>query len=274
VTEPKILALDFDGVICNSVYEGLQSAWRVVRDIWGVTGDGPPPEAAAAYVRLRPTLETGWEFPVMLRAVLEGVPEAVLLREFQTKWRSRILEKYRLSQADLAIRFDAARDAWIEKDLASWLGCQHLFPGIAERLHALLRSDVQAYVITTKEGRYAQLIMERSGVPFPAARVWGKERARPKTELLRVLRQEHRVDTGDIWFVEDRLETLQSVEREKDLTAVGLFLASWGYNTPAERAEAAADRRITPLTLEQFCGDFSGWTRPRTPGAIPRGVAT
>jgi len=273
VTEPKILALDFDGVICNSVYEGLQSAWRVYRDIWGGTGDGPPPEAAAAYVRLRAALEIGWEFPVMLRAILEGVPEAVLLREFQTKWRSRILEEHHLSPADLAARFDATRDAWIQTDLASWLGCQHLYPGIAGRLQALLRSDVQVFVITTKEWRYAHLIMERNGVAFPDARVWGKERARPKVDLLRTLRQEHGVDYGDIWFVEDRLKTLRSVKQQADLDAVSLFLATWGYTTPGEQAEVATDRRITSLTLEQFCGDFSTWTRPRSDGTIPRGDA-
>lgn len=273
MTTPKILALDFDGVICNSVHEGLQSAWRVCRDLWGGTGDGPPPEAAAAYVRLRPALETGWEFPVMLRAILEDVPEAALLREFQTKWRSRILAEHHLSQADLAARFDAARDAWIRTDPAGWLGCQQLYPGIAGRLQALLRSDVRVYVITTKEWRYAHLILERSGVPFPADRVWGKERARPKADLLRVLHRERGGDLADIWFVEDRLETLRAVNRQADLGALGLFLATWGYTTPAERAEAAADPRILPLTLEQFSGDFSAWTRPRTARAASRGDA-
>ncbi len=272
MTEPKILALDFDGVLCNSVHEGLQSAWRVYRDIWGGTGEDPPPEAVAAYLRLRPALEIGWEFPVMLRAILEGVPEPALLQEFQTEWRSRILEEHHLSQADLSARFDAARDAWIRTDLTGWLGCQHLYPGIAERLHALLRSDTQVFVITTKEGKYAHLILERSGVSFPAARVWGKERARPKADLLRVLHRELGVDFGAIWFVEDRLKTLRAVERERELEAVHLFLATWGYTTPAERAEAATDPRIIPLTLERFCRDFSAWTRPEE--AVSRGGTT
>ena len=272
MTTPRILALDFDGVICNSAYEGLQSAWRVYRDIWGGAGDGPPAEAAAAYIRLRPVLEIGWEFPVMLRAILKGVPEDALLREFQTKWRSRILDEHHLTQVDLTARFDATRDAWIQKDLGSWLGCQHLYAGVAERLKGLLRGDTLVFVITTKEWRYAHLIMEQSGVPFPTDRVWGKERAHPKADLLRVLRQEQRVDYGDIWFVEDRLKTLRSVEAHPDLGAVSLFLASWGYTTPAEQAEVTTDRRITPLTLAQFCGDFAGWTRSEEivlPGGTP-----
>ena len=274
MAEPKVLALDFDGVICNSVYEGLYSAWRVYRDIWGGTGDGPPAEVAPTYVRLRPALEIGWEFPIALRAILEGIPEESLLQDFQTKWRSRMLEKHHLSREDLAARFDAARDTWIQKDLSSWLGCQHLYPGVADRLKALLKSETQVFVITTKESRYAHLIMEKNGVTFPVDRVWGKERERPKTDLLRVLRQECRVEYGDIWFVEDRLKTLRSVQQQADLRAVGLFLATWGYTTPAEQTEVATDARIRPLILEQFCGEFSAWSGSGSHKAITRGATT
>ncbi|MBI2563584.1 MAG: HAD family hydrolase, partial [candidate division NC10 bacterium] len=158
-------------------------------------------------------------------------------------------------------RFDAARDAWIQRDLPGWLASQQFYPGIADRLRALLRGEVRVFIITTKEGRFAHMLLKANGVTLPTVQVWGKERARPKADLLRVLHQEYAVDYGDIWFVEDRLPTLRAVEGEADLGVVGLFLATWGYNTPAERDEAAADRRITPLTLPQFCGDFSAWTR-------------
>jgi phosphoglycolate phosphatase-like HAD superfamily hydrolase len=94
---------------------------------------------------------------------------------------------------------------------------------------------------------------------MPADRVWGKEQARPKPELLRVLARERGVGYGDIWFVEDRLKTLQSVEREGDLTEMGLFLATWGYVMPTDKDEAARDRRIVSLTLERFCQEFSSW---------------
>jgi phosphoglycolate phosphatase-like HAD superfamily hydrolase len=261
MSTPTILALDFDGVICNSVYEGLLSAWRVLRDLRGVSGDGPSPEVKATYARLRPALEIGWEFPVMLRAVLDGIPEDALLREFQGQWCQQILEKYRLDRKDLTRRFDATRDAWIGSDLDGWLGVQHFYDGIAGRLRAVIGSPTQLFVITTKEGKYAHLLLERYGVSLPTDRVWGKERARPKAELLKSLHRDLGVATRDIWFVEDRLKTLHSVEQAPDLAAVGLFLATWGYNTPAEQAEAAADPRIHPLTLAQFCADFSAWPR-------------
>jgi len=269
--ETKILALDFDGVICDTAHETLKSTWQVYGEIWGASGDGPPPEAATAFHRLRPLLEIGWEAPILLRAILEDVPEAALFQEFQTTWRPRIIEAYHLSVADLAARFDAARERWIQRDLPSWLAAQRFYPGIADRLQALVRSDVQIFVLTTKEGRFAHLLLERNGVPLPAGHVWGKERAHPKADLLRILRQEQSVDYGDIWLVEDRLPTLRAMQYQDDLGAVGLFLAAWGYNTPGEREQAGRDRRITPLTLERFCGGFSAW--PRADGTALRGGA-
>jgi phosphoglycolate phosphatase-like HAD superfamily hydrolase len=262
--------VDFDGVICDTVQELLKSTWQVYREIWGAGDDGPPREAAAAYVRLRPTLEIGWESPILLRAIIEGVPETDLSREFQTVWRQRILEAHRLDRADLGTRFDAARDAWIRTDLRGWLAANHLYPGIATRLRLIVASDVRVFVLTTKEGRFAHLLLEQSGVKLPAAHIWGKERARPKADLLRGVREEQGVAFGDIWFVEDRLKTLQSVTQAADLDAVALFLATWGYNTPAERKEARADGRIVLLTLDQFCGEFAVW--PRTAGTVPRGA--
>jgi phosphoglycolate phosphatase-like HAD superfamily hydrolase len=274
MSAPRILALDFDGVICDTVHECVRPTWQVYREIWGASGDGPPPDAVKTFIHLRPAVEIGWEFPILLRAILEGVPEAALLREFQTIWRPRVLEAHRLSQADLAVRFDAARDDWIRTDLQGWIASNRFYPGIADRLRAILRGNVHVFILTTKEGRFAHMLLEANGVTLPPARVWGKERARPKADLIRVLHQEQAVNYGDIWFVEDRLKTLRAVQQQADLEAVGLFLATWGYNTPAERDEAAADRRIVPLTLQQFCGDFPIWTRSPTEGAVARGAAT
>lgn len=257
---PKLLALDFDGVICDSIREGLRTAWQVCRQIRG--GDGSPsPETLAAFVRLRPVLEYGWEFPVLLLAFLEGVPEADLLRDFQTVWRDRVLTTHHLSPIDLAARFDAARDRAIQANRADWLADQGLYPGVADRLRAILQSGLMVFVLTTKEGRFARQLLEIHGVTMPAAQVWGKEQARPKAELLRVLHHDTGVGYDDIWFVEDRLKTLQAAERQTDLSAIGLFFATWGYSTPTDRAEAVMDPRIVPLTLEQFRGDFSAWTR-------------
>jgi phosphoglycolate phosphatase-like HAD superfamily hydrolase len=261
VTAPTLLALDFDGVICDTVREGCRSAWQVCREFVPLNGDAPPPEIAALFVRLRPVVEHGWEFPVLALAILDGIPEARIWDAFQTECRAQVLEKYRVTPRELAARFDAVRDRTIARSLDDWLADQWLYPGMAERLRAILAAGIATYVVTTKEGRFAHTLLQTHGVVMPIERVWGKERARSKPALLRVLAGLHGVAYRDLWFVEDRLKTLQAVARETDLADVGLYLALWGYVMPTDGADAAGDPRVVPLTLERFCGDFAGWTK-------------
>jgi phosphoglycolate phosphatase-like HAD superfamily hydrolase len=261
VTEPKLLALDFDGVICDTVREGCRSAWQVCRELAPLDGDAPPPELASRFVHLRPVVEHGWEFPVLLLAILDGIPEPTIWNAFQTTCHERILGKYRVTPRQLAARFDAVRDRTIATSLDAWLADQGLYPGIADRLRAVLDSGTVLYVITTKEGRFAHTLLETHGVRMPADRVWGKEQSRPKPELLRVLAKTHGLAYGDIWFVEDRLKTLQAVTCEPDLADVGLYLALWGYVMPTDRDKVAGDPRIVPMSLDQFCGNFSVWKK-------------
>ena len=261
MTAPKLLALDFDGVICDTVREGCRSAWQVCREFVQLNGDAPPPELASLFVRLRPVVEHGWEFPVLVLAILDGIPEATIWDAFQTTCRERILEKHRVTPRQLAARFDAVRDRAIARSLDDWLADQGLYPGMADRLRAILASGVALYVITTKEGRFAHTLLKNHGVTMPADRVWGKEQVRPKPELLRDLAKAHDLRYRDIWFVEDRLKTLQAVKREAQLAEVALYLALWGYVMPTDRDKVAADPRIVPLSLDQFCRDFSEWTK-------------
>jgi phosphoglycolate phosphatase-like HAD superfamily hydrolase len=260
VTTPALLALDFDGVVCDTAHEGSRSAWQVCRDVIPRLGEIVPPEYASMFVRMRPVLEHGWEFPVLMLAILDGIPEAAIWESFQTTCRQQLLEKYRVTPKQLAIRMDAARDGAIRRNLDAWLAGQALYPGMADRLRAILRSEVLLYIVTTKEGRFAHTLLETHGVAVPADRVWGKERARPKAELLRVLARDHQIQFRDIWFVEDRLQTIRTVEREADLAEVGLFLALWGYVMPKDPETVQSDPRIVSLPLDRFCRDFSAWT--------------
>jgi phosphoglycolate phosphatase-like HAD superfamily hydrolase len=258
---PKILALDFDGVVCDTVREAGRSAWEVIRPLRGAGGGAIPPEAMEAFVRLRPAVESGWEFPVVLWSILDGVPEASLLAEFQGKWRQVALERIGLTREELGARFDTARDRAIANDLDGWLADQGLYPSMAAWLNETLRRETRVYIVTTKGARFAHKLLEVNGVSFPLDRVWGREQQRPKPELLRVLRQRESADFRDIWFVEDRLKTLQAVAREPDLQDVGLFLAAWGYVTPRDCDDAAKDPRIVLLELDRFCGELDSWKK-------------
>jgi len=251
---PTLLALDFDGVLCDGRREYFQSAWRAYGQIWTDAETLPPPQLEQPFYRLRPVVETGWEMPLLLRAMLLEYPEADLLENWSTI-ALELLATERLTQSLLQAALDGQRDAWMKTDLAEWLHLHRFYPDTIARLQAAIADGVSVVIITTKESRFvAQLLQEAGITQLP--QIFGREQQRPKRDILRELQP---VGESAIWFVEDRLKTLQNVQQQPDLAQVELFLADWGYNTPAERTLAQQDDRIHLISLEQFSQPFSSW---------------
>jgi phosphoglycolate phosphatase-like HAD superfamily hydrolase len=254
MTMPAILALDFDGVICDGMREYFESAWRAYRRLRPTAPTEPPAGLFESFARLRPVVETGWEMPTLLHAVLSGAAEGEIL----AGWRPDgwLADLGALREA-VGAALDDVRDRWIAADETGWLAAHRFYPGVIERLRGLASGPVRVYVITTKEGRFARKLLEGQGLALPPSHVYGKEARRPKRAILLDLAN------GDggagLWFVEDRLKTLQEVKTERALAGAGLFLAAWGYNTAAERAAARDDDRIALLPLDRFPGDFEKW---------------
>lgn len=248
---PQTLALDFDGVLCDGLLEYFQSTWRTYCQIWSTSRSAN--KLAPVFYRLRPVIETGWEMPVLLRAILQEFSEAEILED----WRSicsRIVAEEDLDPKALAARVDTVRDQWIESDLAGWLKIHRFYPGVAARLRQWVKTEeLEVFIVTTKEGRFVQQLLQQEGIQLAREQIFGKEHQQPKYETLRSFKG------APIWFVEDRLPALKTVASLSDLDKIRLFLADWGYNTPTDQAAACQDSRIQLLSLSQFTQDFSVW---------------
>jgi phosphoglycolate phosphatase-like HAD superfamily hydrolase len=253
---PEVLALDFDGVICDGLKEYFQSTWRAYQQLWQSTETEPPGGLAPQFYRLRPVIETGWEMPVLLRAIVESVPEAEILQDWAAI-APRLVTQYGLDATTLSATVDRVRDEWIATDLQGWLEEQRFYPGVAETLSQWVNSSLSVFIISTKEGRFIRELLRQQQVDPDRLQIFGKEAKRPKAQILREILAER--NSPAIWFVEDRLKTLQTVQKQSELQTVQLFLADWGYNTEDERTVAQKDDRIHLISLEQFAADFSQW---------------
>ncbi|MBH8565858.1 HAD family hydrolase [Nostoc sp. CENA67] len=256
-TSPTILALDFDGVICDGLIEYFEVAWRTYSLIWSPANDTPPDDLALRFYRLRPVIETGWEMPVLIKALIDGISDDKILQEWVTI-APQILLDDKIQAKDIGAKLDNLRDEWINTDLEGWLSLHKFYPGVVEKIKITIDSAVQVYIVTTKEGRFVEQLLQQEGVSLPPTAIFGKEVKRPKYEILRELIQAAEKPVS-LWFVEDRLKTLQLVQQQTDLDDVQLFLADWGYNTQPERKAAQNDPRIQLLSLSHFAKDFSAW---------------
>nr|WP_238718451.1 HAD family hydrolase [Petrachloros mirabilis] len=253
---PQTIALDFDGIICDGLLEYFQTAWQVYRTTWPTSNSTPPKFLAETFYRLRPVVGTGWEMPILLRAAIKGFSETSILEQWPSIC-TRIVAEEDLNLQNIGHQVDAVRDRWIQQNLEEWLELHHFYPGVIAQLQRWQAAGVPLWIITTKESRFVVQLLATAGVTLPSTQIYGKDSQQPKPETLRQLQG---TTPLPIWFVEDRLATLQKIKTQDDLKDIGLFLGDWGYNTPRDRHIAQQDERITLITLAQFQQEFTSWT--------------
>jgi hypothetical protein len=79
---PDILTLDFDGVLCDGMQEYFEASRRTYMRIWPEE-PAPGEELFAAFRDLRPVIMTGWEMPLLLRALAQGRPPGAMLQHWE-----------------------------------------------------------------------------------------------------------------------------------------------------------------------------------------------
>jgi phosphoglycolate phosphatase-like HAD superfamily hydrolase len=244
----RILALDFDGVICDGMAEYWQTAWRTYTQVWQLDRLEPSPGVAEKFRELRPLIEVGWEMPVLIRALTLGISTERMHSSWQ-RIRDRILADGRLSGVKVSQQLDSVRDSWIQQDPASWLRLHQFYPGVIEMLKELPARKIQPVIITTKESRFVTQLLQDQGIELASEFVWGKELKRSKIDSLKQILDRGSKKSPTVWFVEDRLSTLAKIATQPELESVKLYLAEWGYNTIAEREAALQQSRIHTLAL-------------------------
>jgi hypothetical protein len=211
--------------------------------------------------------------PLLFRALVLAIPEATI----HDKWeatrdgliardpdpspsvgRGLVPRRPPLSEL-LEQTLDRVRREWIEADRGDWLSRNRLYADVAD-VRRVVSAPERTAVVTTKEGEFCRWLLDHWGIEV--ADIQGKEAGTHKCDNLRALRAKYETETGrklTLWFVEDRLKTLQCVRTHPDLGDVRLFLAEWGYVTDATKAEVRDAQGIKPLRLAEFTASFSEW---------------
>jgi hypothetical protein len=258
---PDVLALDFDGVLCDGMREYFETSRRTYAVAWPEE-PAPGKDLLPTFRRLRPVILSGWEMPLLVRAIVLERPEAAILADWAAVRDELAATGPRRGDALIGFlknALDQVRRDWIADDRRGWLGLNVPYCGLDE-VRRLVAEPGRAVVVTTKEGEFTRLILDDWQVR--TADVQGKETGLHKCDNLRALIAAYRAAHGRrprLAFVEDRLETLEHVTTHPDLEDVSLFLAAWGYNTPETRAATAASERVRLLQLDQFREGIEAW---------------
>jgi hypothetical protein len=240
-----ILALDFDGVICRSAGEACVSGWRTAGRLWPGRFRGPVPAAVlGGFERVRPVMEVGFQAVLLVRLLHDGCPVEEIL-DHAPSLMADLMRIEGLSRDRLVRLFGATRDRWMAENLPEWIGCHEFYDGTVD---AVNQSDLPAYIITTKEKRFAVALCAAAGLRLAEDHVFGLESG-SKSLVLKQLARRH--PNARIHFLEDRLGALLQADAGVGVD-LRLYWAAWGYHTRAESIRAAALADITVLSLDQF----------------------
>ena len=242
-----ILALDFDGVLCDSSREVFVvavdtfAAQEPGSDILGTLellrneaiGGGDGFRSDPLYRRFLDALPLGnraEDFGVTLQALETG---AAIVDQ------SSYDEFYRnLDSEWLAIfhrRFYEARSRLRADDPAGWLKLHLPYPGLAETLRRH-KGPTELAVATAKDARSVELLLDELGMAdlFEPELILDKQTGVEKTRHLEILCERTGLEFGSATFVDDKVNHLVIVSQ----LGVRPVLAGWGFNTGREHALA------------------------------------
>lgn len=207
---------------------------------------------------VRPVVETGFENVLLARALFERGPgdmlDAFVAEALDGGWprmSKELMELWSVEKELLVNEFGSVRDEWIENDLDTWIGSNRMFPGVVDALNF---AEADVYIITTKQTRFAKLLLESYGVRgIPDERIFGYGTG-SKISVLKKIIATPEASGRNVVFVEDRYETLEAVSISMLGQPLELYLASWGYNTGKTRETAENHPFISLIDLPTFVG--------------------
>lgn len=239
----KVLALDFDGVICDSSREvftvGLRT-WAALEPGSTLSADHPLSDPAQApqqhrfeedslfraFAGLTPLGNRAEDFGVALRIIdlgleVTGQAEYDAVRATCDRpWLEAFHHRFYQERATLR-----------ERSLRDWLALQRPYPPFTDLLRRR-RGDATLAIVTAKDRESVRLLLAAHGLDnlFPPELVLDKETGVHKTAHLEALRTRLGTDFSHITFVDDKVNHLQRVSG----LGVRPVLACWGLNTPRE----------------------------------------
>lgn len=242
----NILALDFDGVICDSAKECLVSACATRAAAAGQSFvprlDSVTPDLSVAFFRMRPYIRDGADYLYILYFAEHGVPiggQDDFDRHAETCTEA-ICRTYEVAdRAGLERRFQAVREEVRAEDEAGWLRLNPLYPGMAAGLDACRAAWESVFVVTAKPSGPAGRILEANDIILPAGHILGSDtvaKANGKNAHLAAVQRTTGAAYERIHFVDDQLSHLAAARP----LGVRCYLASWGYNGAEQIAAAEA----------------------------------
>lgn len=248
--DADFLALDFDGVVADSIGECLvvgHNAYSKLR------------RSSARIRRLEALDERHQNECRRLRRFVRSGEDYVYI-QFAMDNNVRIQDQ---RAYDLFVNrhsnlkdtfydlFYKERERFFTTEADRWIELNPLYSGMKQFLQQY-PSKERLFIITTKQIKYALEILTGNRVDFKKENCFCAGSGNTKRKIITELLAEKELSAESFYFIDDQVDTLVEVKG----TGVHCFLAQWGYTSEAQILRAA-NEKIPGIGLDEFLTQFS-----------------
>jgi len=249
------LALDFDGVIADSILECLVTAYNAFsvhqgrRDFRTHTQDFSSAEIRR-FRETRSFIRRGEDYVYLLQAAQEKYQllEQADFDAFAEK-NDGLRETYR----EL---FYGQRKLLQDKHRSDWIGLNAIYPGMDQFLRGLKDRNA-VFIVTTKDIDSVELILRSQDIQLNRANMFQATKTYGKPQIINEIIASRNMSADDIRFIDDHAGTVMEVWQ---LTDVEAYFAQWGYHSKAQMDLVVMNQGET-LSLHGFLDRFKYMTK-------------
>ncbi len=242
-----ILALDFDGVIVDSIKECLVSGFNAYADFRGAANIERYEQLDADWTlrarRMRNYIRNGEDYVFIAHALANGA--SIQCQEDFDAFLAQH-QKLRDSFFDHMVN---QRISFSEVHPHLWAQLNPLYDGMKRFLQRYANKE-NLYIITTKKLLFVHKILQANEISLVDANVRDTSGG-GKRQIIEEILHARGVAPQNFRFIDDQIDTLIKVRP----TGVNLALAAWGYNNEQQVAKAKTSG-IEVLELQEFFERF------------------
>lgn len=245
-TGRRLVFLDFDGVICDSLPECYAVSRAAYFGLYlGTAIPRPGPEDERTFRQLRPYIRRGGDYLFIQHCLRRN-----LAIGSQEDFDAVMHEDRDLDDTFHELFYRARREL-LDSDPRRWFALNPLYPGLKPLLEAH-GGDGDVLILSTKEADFIARILAFNGVPWDSSRIYCSGKDRKLGFIDRVMDE---LGAGEAVFVDDQIDHFKGASTHP----VRCLLADWGYVLPgwiedcreeSIRAESARVETVSLSTLE------------------------
>ncbi len=254
-SQTDILALDFDGVIVDSIKECLVSGYNAYANFTGDENISSYEELDSKWAsearRLRNFIRNGEDYVFIAHALHED-------RSIQNQHEfDEFLNENSTLQDTFFDHMYNQRIAFSKAFPQKWGELNPLYEGMRDFLNDFPQKQ-NLYLITTKKLVFVHKTLEAWDVKLQRDNIRDTSGDVSKRQIIEGILTIRMVAPQQFYFVDDQVDTLFKIKP----TGVNTILAAWGYNNEAQ-LQKAKQGEIPVLELKEFMQQFGENQSPR-----------